>query len=679
MASEIKVSGGHTLVDLWSTTPLTPLIDEPGTLSTLFKSGINYDDDASQILTGIGDGLNYGGGKVHAAPIDATPDKRLICIHFSVRENRQINGVANINTNTGYILTLYSAADQYRRWVVGGKDHNPSHESYQCAVVDPHNAAGAFYSTMAFDPSNIIRTEMHVTKDNMNNTFHIFSRQFYVDPYVITGGYTGNFANFSYIIAACVADHNRIIRATSATKINLKAPYQIGDGMTPTVYVQLGHHFNFMSYANVSTKYMTVQTRENILGMTILSNAYSVIKHFNCAWFSDSPFHWRVDGGGDISFANSYILNAGDVFLGSGVVLHDFIITFCNEVTVTNPVWDNITINYSKSTYAVTLNNFTNVKNSVFANNNRAIRITQAGDYVFDGLKFTDNTFDVETTHTSGEVKINIINGGDIPTVNQAGTGTVTVLMDSYQLKVINLESTNVYVQTNEGTTHDFVENVTGNYTKSIPGNSIGVWTVVIKRIGYINKVISFVPKLAGETVINGVLRQDLAEAATPLYRPLPTTGVQIVVDNKENTARIILSQGQHSTRKIYNAIQEKMVKEDGLKWITTHHIPQYFPSALGNILVLHENWRIISELEGTSVTVLGAIQTTAADNIITTSPDISIIYAGGSVFTMQNVRDALNLPASSGNAVTGSIDDHLLFLRKNMATKKDINNSRFI
>ena len=57
-----------------------------------------------------------------------------------------------------------------------------------------------------------------------------------------------------------------------------------------------------------------------------------------------------------------------------------------------------------------------------------AIKITSAGTYNWSNVSFdASGTDDVETTHASGTVTINITNGGDIPTVTETGAGTVVI------------------------------------------------------------------------------------------------------------------------------------------------------------------------------------------------------------------------------------------------------------
>ena len=57
-----------------------------------------------------------------------------------------------------------------------------------------------------------------------------------------------------------------------------------------------------------------------------------------------------------------------------------------------------------------------------------AILIDTAGTYNFSNVFFDQSgTNDIETTHASGTVTINISNGGTVPTVTETGAGSVVI------------------------------------------------------------------------------------------------------------------------------------------------------------------------------------------------------------------------------------------------------------
>jgi hypothetical protein len=68
----------------------------------------------------------------------------------------------------------------------------------------------------------------------------------------------------------------------------------------------------------------------------------------------------------------------------------------------------------------------TNITSCAFINCNRAIRITAAGTYNFNGLTFSGNAFDIENT-SGGAVIINVSGGSNPTTHTSSGGGSVTI------------------------------------------------------------------------------------------------------------------------------------------------------------------------------------------------------------------------------------------------------------
>lgn len=671
-----NVTNGHTLIDAWQTIPVDPIIDSPGITSILVKSGLDGDDNVVQFRTRMGDGVRYGCGKMHMMPINGSVDDRLLGIHFSTRLASHINGVANIRANSGYIITFYSSPTEYRSWIIGGRDHLPNHKSYTMAIINANNVSASFQSTDGFDPSNIVRTDFHVEKYGMNNTYHLVSREFIIDPYILTGGSMAMPTNMMTLITKCKMDKIKTIISEMSGNISVKAKYQIGNGMMKTYFLEFNKQFNICSGASIENKFMLNHSGDNSLGFQVLTSANCFVKHENCTWSSKSPFTWKVSGMGTMHFDGCGIVGAGDVSLSGSVYLIDCHFYYCSEIITNTPHWDNINIHNATKTFAARINNFTNVCNVVFADCNRAIHITEAGDHIFNNIRFRNNTFDIECSHDTGELIINVV-GGDIPTVNQTSTGTYQVVMSPFQLVIKNVIEHNIYIQDPDGNLYDYQTNYElAEYTKAIPMFD-REWTAVVKRIGYRHRMYSFIPRLGGDAVLSGESIEDLSEAGVSLYQNIPTNGININFNNVNHDALVQLNTGSHSSQKIYNAIEKSLLTSNGMQWLAHNNAPQYFPSALGNILVLHEHWRITKASADDQPTVLGAVQTTASDNIITTD-NIPIVFAGGSVLSMQSVRDAMTLNPSVSSR-THSLDRLLSNLSATAATKKDVINAAFI
>ncbi len=104
------------------------------------------------------------------------------------------------------------------------------------------------------------------------------------------------------------------------------------------------------------------------------------------------------------------------------------------------------------------------LNDNVFQNytGKHAIKITSAGTYNWSNVSFDGSgTNDVETTHASGTVTINISNGGDVPTVTETGAGAV----------VVNNNVTIRVTATDEGT------GIEGAYVRVVANETVGTIT----------------------------------------------------------------------------------------------------------------------------------------------------------------------------------------------------------
>jgi hypothetical protein len=102
----------------------------------------------------------------------------------------------------------------------------------------------------------------------------------------------------------------------------------------------------------------------------------------------------------------------------------------CGAITPNGATIDGSTIAASTATQAVIINStaeMSTLTDCNFIDNNRAINITAAGTYTFDGHFFDSNTYDVENSST-GLVTINASNGCNVSTFINTNGGTTTIV-----------------------------------------------------------------------------------------------------------------------------------------------------------------------------------------------------------------------------------------------------------
>jgi len=90
--------------------------------------------------------------------------------------------------------------------------------------------------------------------------------------------------------------------------------------------------------------------------------------------------------------------------------------------------------------------NTTNFRDTLIQSADRGILIDASGVYDMRAITFADNVFDLKTTHASGVVTYNVLEGGDTPTTDQDGAGTI-VINNAVLVKVTALDNTATAIQ----------------------------------------------------------------------------------------------------------------------------------------------------------------------------------------------------------------------------------------
>lgn len=164
------------------------------------------------------------------------------------------------------------------------------------------------------------------------------------------------------------------------------------------------------------------------------------------------------------------IVGSGEL-TSNGATINDCIF---QGVVTTSPV---------SGTWALIINSsseMSSVTNCSFINCNKAIKITAAGTYTFNGISFSGNTFDVENS-SAGLVTINVSGGGSTPTVTNTGGGS-SVVNSNVGITVTPLTTgseVRVYL-TGTSTQVDGIESSVGSSFTFSVGSGVAVDIVVL-------------------------------------------------------------------------------------------------------------------------------------------------------------------------------------------------------
>lgn len=234
---------------------------------------------------------------------------------------------------------------------------------------------------------------------------------------------------------------------------------------------------------------------------------------------------------------NSTVDGARVITGGSGMTIEGSKVSNSGQITLNTMTLISSTITTSTASSALIVSStsdFANVSDVNFLNNTsgHSIEITGTGTYTFDAITFSGGGADGTTTadiynNSGGAVTVNIINGGDTPTVRN-GAGATTTVNNTVTVR-INVQDTN-------GTA---IENARV-YLVADTGGVLSAGTVILSGLTDVNGVLE-------DTGFNFVSNQPVTgrvrkSSSTPYYKTSPLVGA-ITNTGFETTAIMLLDE----------------------------------------------------------------------------------------------------------------------------------------
>jgi len=339
----------------------------------------------------------------------------------------------------GLGIGLLDSNDNYRAWIVGGRDNLPtsiSDNPFDTIEVD--STATALKTEGSFDSTDVTDAFFFCRTAKQTNTPEIRSEKYDIGigetPTLIGGDST------------LPIDLNVINDSIRRSLVGVQGEGQflpaqfinIGDGTNPT-YFEIFNALEF--YPKYDLTFPTANLHIPKVGLSVnLGNATDAFI-LGYALNSAIPFTFEIQSGSNASatydFDGLLIVNCNEFVLQSfidstgcqlidseGVDLNSASITGysfdnCAKVeqdggTVTNCTFKNA------SGIAFELTDGSKVSGCIFNDNVSGIEIASAGNYTFNNFSYSSNTQDVNVTATTGTVNIDVV-GDNSPTFITAG------------------------------------------------------------------------------------------------------------------------------------------------------------------------------------------------------------------------------------------------------------------
>jgi len=377
---------------------------------------------------------------------DVSSDTKLMLWHTQCNApNRiQIDSVSN----GGLILRLYSGTGSpptvYRDFYVGGNDTPYAASiSGQYPLVLDLNDATHDASNGSFDNTNVTSIGIMTTRFNLAGTSTNWNYQgklYIIDTTKASSNtptFSGSGAKALDAVTAIQGSdytdkYGNWVRKIGAV-IFIDMPFRIGNNSSITTFDDEGNTIISPKANDGADPRVRVTTQAFRTYLNLRNNA-SDTADFSGTWIWQvrSPFDWDQDDSAVVTFTNPTFKGMGEFTLGSsitGPAVFDDVdsVVFAD----TGVDIDGSTFRNQNGTYALKMTvgamDIADMRFESYAGKH-AILIDTAGTYEFDNVYFDQSgTNDVETTHATGTVTINVVNGGTVPTVTETGAGSVVI------------------------------------------------------------------------------------------------------------------------------------------------------------------------------------------------------------------------------------------------------------
>lgn len=420
-----------------------------------------YDNNTVGTLKGYG--MEFINGQTG---YDVSTNTKVMLWHSQFNAPNRIN--VDTVANGGVTVRIYSGTGtmptNYKEYLLGGNDTPwaeciKGHYPFTIDLNDTTNDS----TNGTFDNTNVtsyaymtFRFAMSGSSSNWN-----YQGKLYILDTIKTSASTPTFSG----LTSSIQDAVTLIQGTDFTNklgnwvrqigsvVFIDMPFRIGDASTATTFNDDGltvispvSNDTADPRVRITTQAMRtyINLRNNVADTATFSGTYK--------WGTRAAFDWSQADAAVVTFNNPTFNGMGTFTLGSSttgsatwenvdsVVLND------TGVNIDGSTFKNQNGNYALEMTGGVMD-ISDMRFESYASKH-AILINTAGTYNFTNIFFDQSgTNDIETTHTSGVVTINVLGTTVTPTVTVTGAGTVDIISLPVTIKITATTSAGVPIQ----------------------------------------------------------------------------------------------------------------------------------------------------------------------------------------------------------------------------------------
>lgn len=421
-------------------------------------SATEFDNNTNGSTKGYAKEFTNGG-----AGEDVSTDTKILLWHNQSNAPNRIQH--DTVANGGVILRIYSGTvngTNYRDFYVGGNDTpNSACVSGQYPYVIDLNSASHDASSGTFDNTDVTGVAILVTRANIagTNTSWNYQGKMWIIDTTKSSSDTPTFSGSGAVMQDIVTE----IQGTSylnkkgswvrqvGSAIFVDMPFRIGNNSTITTFDDEGATIISPVHNDSSDPRVRVTTQAFRTYLNLRNNAADTADFSGTwIWQTRAAFDWDQDDAAVVTFSSPSFKGMGEFTVGSSITGPatfddvDAVVFADTGVDLDGSTFKNPNGNHALEMTAGAMD-IADMRFESYASKH-AILIDTAGTYEFSNVYFDQSgTNDIETTHASGTVTINVSNGGTVPTVTETGAGSVVVNNNvTVSVKVTDVSGSNI-------------------------------------------------------------------------------------------------------------------------------------------------------------------------------------------------------------------------------------------
>lgn len=470
--------------------------------------GLNSFHSTARITADSTNPLTWRGSMVtFAAANRPNLSNKLLCVHTGPSTPGQYQRIRNIASpsGNGIAIGLVSSNGNWKTWHTHGANTPFGFGRDVPCMIHPSNTNGVIHQSGSYDPASTTGVAFFVSviPTTATSAWDFYS-MWGLDEITLCGGNTGQTMSINGIVGAIQGKEHRGVIQQGENQMISYMPIRFGNSGVNPINMELDSTaIEFGKFYSLKDKLVNYCSVDSFAGLGYCPGSGDIIKHTNSIVSSDDSYYWRIEPGAsgapnaNYDFDGLSIIGANPCTLRPVTTYSNMSFSNCGQINATGCYLQDVTIGTSRSgqisALKVTTGSYLNNVTLTTTNTGYyGIELVRSGSYSLNNVQFNGFAANKElyVSASTGNLIVNILNGGDIPgyTISGGSFATVSVLASANLTLTGLITGSEVRAYVGPAPSNTEIDGVESsqNYftlTHSVPGSG---GYVIVHSLGYV-------------------------------------------------------------------------------------------------------------------------------------------------------------------------------------------------